>query len=165
MDVYSWEDHLSMVDFPAMLAMAGGYRSHWHHTRWISPASVKDIKNTFIYPLVICYFELLKMDRNSGFSQQSANGGSFQFVFSKRLPEGNSQFPLRSGWFMDEICVVHFPIMIDTRQRVLIMGFHRDTVKMLSEYFVQRQYTYLFMYTVYILYIHIYIYMYIYICT
>ena len=33
MDVYSWEDHLSMVDFPAMLAMAGGYRSHWHHTR------------------------------------------------------------------------------------------------------------------------------------
>ena len=63
---------------------------------------------------------------------------------------------------MDEICVVHFPIMIDTRQRVLIMGFHRDTVKMLSEYFVQRQYTYLFMYTVYILYIHTYIYMYIY---
>ena len=47
-------------------------------------------------------------------------------VFSKRLPEGNSQSPLRSGWFMDEICVVHFPIMIDTRQRVLIMGFHRE---------------------------------------
>ena len=66
------------------------------------------------------------MDRNSGFSQQSANGGSFHFVFSKRLPEGNSQSPLRSGWFMDEICVVHFPIMIDTRQRVLIMGFHRE---------------------------------------